>query len=162
MCRRIRDMLATDVEREWWSRRAREAITEARADYPWLTTDATSVLAEPNGSLSWWTFAGRSVNAALAAAVRSRIQGKVVHDNFAIKIETGSSMVDLEAFIADIRRQPIESLLPEIDADAVMALKFSDCIPRGMAETMLQRRATDQTAIATVIAEPVRFIADAD
>ena len=158
MCRRIRDMLATAVEREWWSRRAREAITEARADYPWLTTEATTVLAEPNESMSWWTFAGRSVNAALAAAVRSRIEGKVVHDNFAVKIETGSSMADLEACIADIRRQPIESLLPEIDADAVTALKFSDCIPREMAERMLQRRATDQAALATVLAEPVRFI----
>lgn len=159
MCRRIRDMLATDVEREWWSRRAREAITEARADYPWLTTEATTVLAEPNESMSWWTFAGRSVNAALATAVRSRIEGKVVHDNFAIKIETGSSLADLEACIADIRRQPIESLLPEIDADAVTALKFSDCIPRGLAEQMLQRMAADPSAITIVLSEQVRLIA---
>ena len=105
--------------------------------------------------------AGRSVNATFTAAVRSRIQGKVVHDNFTVKIETGSSIADLEACIADVRRQPIEDLLPEIDADAVTALKFSDCIPREMAERMLQRRATDQTAIATVPAEPARFIATA-
>jgi hypothetical protein len=117
------------------------------------------VLHESDGNLMWWTFAGRSVNAALAAAARSRIEGKIVHDNFAIKVETGSGMADLEACIADIRRQPIASLLPEINEDAVTALKFSDCIPREMAETMLQRRATDQTAIATVIAEPVRFVA---
>jgi ATP-dependent Lhr-like helicase len=162
MCRRIRDMLATDVEREWWSRRAREAITEARADYPWLTTEASTVLAEPNESMSWWTFAGRSVNAALATAVRSRIEGKVVHDNFAVKIETGRSMAELKACIADIHRQPIEDLLPEIDADAVSALKFSDCLPPEMAQRILQRRATDRASLATVLTEPVRFVAAVD
>lgn len=161
ICRRVRDMLATDTEREWWSRRARDAITAARAEYPWLTTDATTVLAEPDGSLKRWTFAGRSVNATLAAAVRSRMQGKVVHDNFAVKIKTGKSMADLEASITDICSQPMKDLLPEIDADAVTALTFSDCIPPEMAERMLQRRAVDRASLAAVLAEPVRCITPA-
>jgi hypothetical protein len=55
--------------------------------------------------------AGRSVNATFAAAVRSRIQGKVVHDNFTVKIETGSSIADLEVCIADVRRHEPASRL---------------------------------------------------
>lgn len=162
MCRRVRDLLATDIEREWWSRRAKDAMTAARADYPWITTDGTAVLTEPNGDLMWWTFAGRSVNATLATAVQAHITGKVAHDNFAVKIETGSSMAEMEACIAAIRSRPHDELLPEIDADAVTALKFSDCMPRERAQRMLQRRATDRESLAVVLTEPVRFITAID
>jgi ATP-dependent Lhr-like helicase len=158
MCRRVRDLLATDIEREWWSRRAKDAMTAARADYPWLTTEGTAVLMEPNGDLMWWTFAGRSVNATLATAVQAHITGKVAHDNFAVKIETGSSMAEMEACIAALRNQPRDELLPEIDADAVTALKFSDCLPPERAQRMLQRRATDRESLAAVLTEPVRFV----
>jgi len=162
MCRRVRDLLATDIEREWWSRRAKDAMTAARAEYPWLTTNGTAVLTEPNGDLMWWTFAGRSVNATLATALQTCITGKVAHDNFAVKMEAGSSTTDLEACIATVRGRPRDELLPEIDADAVTALKFSDCMPPERAQRMLQRRATDYQSLATVLNEPVRFVAAID
>jgi ATP-dependent Lhr-like helicase len=162
MCRRVRDLLATDVEREWWSRRAKDAMTAARADYPWLTTDGTVVVTEPNGDVMWWTFAGRAVNATLATALQTCITGKVAHDNFAVKVETGSSTTDPEACITTVRSRPRDELLPEIDADAVTALKFSDCMPPERAQRMLQRRATDHQSLATVLNEPVRFVAAID
>ena len=110
----------------------------------------------------WWTFAGRSVNATLATAMQTCITGKVAHDNFAVKIESGSSMADMEACIAAIRSRPHDELLPEIDADAVTALKFSDCMPPERAQRTLQRRATDHQSLATVLNEPVRFVAAID
>lgn len=159
MCRRIRDLLASNVEREWWSTRAKNAFVAARAEYPWLTTAGSTVTTEPNGDLMWWTFAGRAVNASLATALQSRISGKIAHDNFAVKIETGSTLSDLEAHIADIRAQDRKELLPEIDADAILALKFSDCIPPNRATHMLQVRAADGPALDVVLSEPTRFVA---
>ena len=158
MCRRIRDILATVVEREWWSKRAKEAMAEARNEYYWLTTDGTVVTSEPNGELMWWTFAGRAVNASLAYALQPRISGKIAHDNFAVKVEIGSTLSDFETHIAAIRSQPHNALLPEIDADAITALKFSDCMPHEMAQHMLQLRATDGPSLGIVLTEPVRFI----
>jgi ATP-dependent Lhr-like helicase len=160
MCRRVRDLLATDVQREWWSRRAREAITEARMEYPWLTTEGTSVTLEPHNELWWWTFAGRAANASLATALEQRIAGKISHDNFAVKIETGEAMADIEGHIAELRRADPGSLLPGINADAIMGLKFSDCLPRDLAHRMLQVRATDVGGLRTVLSETVRFVAD--
>jgi len=158
MSRRIRDLLATDVEREWWSRRTCDAMTAIRAEYPWLMTDGTAIVAEPGGDLAWWTFAGKGVNAALASALQARIEGKVGHDNFAVRIETGPTLADLEAMIASLRGQPATDLRPAIDPDAVAALKFTDCIPPDLAERMLQDRSRDAHGLATVLAEPVRAV----
>jgi ATP-dependent Lhr-like helicase len=159
MCRRIRNLLATDVQREWWSRRARDTLAEARLEYPWLTTDGTTVTAEPNGELCWWTFAGRAVNASLATALQNQIAGKISHDNYAVKIEAGTTMADIEPLVVALRRAPPETLLPTIDADALTALKFSDCLPPELAQRMLQVRAMDMAGLNAVVAEPVRFVA---
>jgi ATP-dependent Lhr-like helicase len=159
MCRRVRDLLATDVEREWWSRRARETLAEARLEYPWLTTEGTTVSAEPNGDLCWWTFAGRAVNASLSTALQNQIEGKISHDNYAVKIETGATMAEVEVLVAELRRVAPETLLPTIDADAITALKFSDCLPRDLAHRMLQVRAMDVVGLHSVLTQPVRFLA---
>jgi len=158
MCRRVRDLLATDGDREWWSRRARDTLAEARREYPWLTTEGTAITAEHDEELRWWTFAGRAVNASLAAALHTRIAGKVSHDNYAVKIETGASMAQIEPLLAELRQAAPEELVPTIDADAVSALKFSDCLPTGLASRMLAVRAMDLTALRMVMNEPVRFI----
>jgi ATP-dependent Lhr-like helicase len=158
MARRIRDLLATDVEREWWSRRTCDTMTVIRAEYPWLVTDGTAIVAEPGGELAWWTFAGKAVNGTLAAAIQARFDGKVGHDNFAVRIETGTTLADLEALIADFRSQPCEDLHPVIAPDAVAALKFADCVPPVLAERMLQNRSRDAHGLATVLASPVRAV----
>ena len=160
MCRRICDLLATDTEREWWSRRARDTLAEARLEYPWLTTEGTAVTAEPNGELCWWTFAGRAVNASLSTALQREIEGKISHDNYAVKIETGATMAEIEPLVLELRRTAPEMLLPAIDAEAITALKFSDCLPPELAQRMLQVRAMDMAGLSAVMAEPVRFVAD--
>lgn len=156
MARRIRDLLATDVERAWWSRRTCDAMRAVRAEYPWLITDGTAIVAEPGGDLAWWTFAGKGVNATLATALQARIEGKVGHDNFAVTVETGTTLAELEALIASLRSRPAEDLRPAIAPDALAAMKFADCVPRELAERMLQVRGRDAHGITTVLAEPVR------
>jgi hypothetical protein len=95
----------------------------------------------------------------MATALQQRITGKISHDNFAVKIETGATMADIEGFAAELRQTNPEALLPEIDADAITALKFSDCLPRDLAHRMLQVRAIDAPALRTLLSEPVRFVA---
>jgi len=157
MCRRIRDLLATDVERQCWSRRARDGMAAIRAEYPWLPAEGTVIVAEPGGELAWWTFAGKGVNATLATALQARIEARVGHDNFAVKIEAAATPGDLEALITDVRSQPAADLRPAIDPDAVAALKFADCIPPELAERMLQERVRDAGGTAAVLADPIRI-----
>ena len=68
------------------------------------------------------------------------------------------SMTDIEGFVTELRQTPPEALLPEIDADAITSLKFSDCLPRDLAHRMLQVRAMDAAGVRTVFSEPVRFV----
>jgi len=51
-----------------------------------------------------------------------------------------------------------DDFLPTIDAEAVSALKFSDCLPRAMATRMLEIRSSDLPAIRAVLAEPTRRV----
>ncbi len=160
MCRRIRNLLADDVQREWWSRRAADALAEARAEYAWLDTGGTAVVLQPRGELFWWTFAGRAVNASLAAAIQEQITGKISHDNFAVKIETGADTGETEGHIRALLGADPDALLPEINAEAIAGLKFADCLPPELAQRMLQVRAMNVDGLRAVLGEPVRFVAD--
>jgi ATP-dependent Lhr-like helicase len=159
MCSRIRDLLASDTSRECWSRRATDAIAAARLDYPWLTGDGTVVTVGTQGECSWWTFAGRAVNSSLKTALQERIPGQVNHDNFTVRVETGGNTAELEAILRDIIGTPPESLLPEINPDAIAALKFADCLPPHVAQRMLQARAMDLAGLTHTLAAPLRFVA---
>jgi hypothetical protein len=97
------------------------------------------------------------VNASLSTALQNQIEGKISHDNYAVKIETGATIAEIEPLVVELRRTPPETLLPTIDADAITALKFSDCLPPELAQRMLQVRAMDMVGLRAVMAEPVRF-----
>lgn len=159
LCRRIRKLLATDVDRDGWSQRAKTAIIAARQDYPWLTTDATVITHGTDSDITWWTFAGRAANATLVTALQAQIDGKLNHDNFSISIETGATPTDVEQQVVALRAIDPMSLAPEINTDAIDALKFSDCMPPEHVVRMLQRRASDPEAVAHVLSDPLRVVA---
>ncbi len=159
MCRRIRGLLASDTDRDWWSRRATDAISAVRSEYPWLPGNGTVVTIGPQGECSWWTFAGRAVNAGLKTAIQARVTGQVGHDNFAIRVETGATAAEFEVILRDVVGTAPELLLPEINADAITALKFSDCLPPEVAQRMLQARAMDLDGLTRTLADPPRFVA---
>ena len=70
-------------------------------------------------------------------------------------IENGLEIEEFDDALASLSRLADDEFLSDIDADAVNALKFSDCLPRDMATRMLQRRLSDLPAIRAVLAEPM-------
>jgi ATP-dependent Lhr-like helicase len=48
-------------------------------------------------------------------------------------------------------------VLPSVDEKALQGLKFSDALPRHLAEATLATRLADLPNAATVLREPVRF-----
>ena len=71
-------------------------MAAVRGEHAWLPAAGTAVVIDGSG-FTWWTFAGRGVNATLAAAIQTRIAGKVGHDNFAIKVEAEATPAEIEA-----------------------------------------------------------------
>ena len=158
LCQRMRKLLAEEGDREGWSSRAREAMQTARVEFPWVSMDATTMINERKHDLKWWTFAGRAANAGLAAAIGRRIPGAATFDNLSVTIENGMEIEEFDDALASLSRLADDEFLSDIDAEAVNALKFSDCLPRDMATRMLQRRSSDLPAIRAVLAEPMRRV----
>jgi ATP-dependent Lhr-like helicase len=48
--------------------------------------------------------------------------------------------------------------LPEVDERALQGLKFSEALPRPLAEATLAERMADLDGAATVLREPARFV----
>ena len=158
LCQRMRRLLADDADREGWSNRAREAMRSAREDFSWVAPEATALVDDRHRDLRWWTFAGKAANAGLAAALRRRIPGAVNHDNLTVTIENGLEIAELDDALATLPSLGDDDFLPDIDADAIDGLKFSDCLPRDLATRMLQVRSSDLPSIRAVLAEPMRRV----
>ncbi len=83
---------------------------------------------------------------------------RITSDNFAVKIEAHAPQADVEQAITELRTADPASLLPSIDADALTALKFVNCLPPALAQQMLQQRVLDEHGLRGPLREPCRFV----
>ena len=70
----------THEERSCWSQRGLESITSLRLVQAWPMTEATVFTSGSDAGMVWRTFAGRAVNAALAAAIQREVPGRITHE----------------------------------------------------------------------------------
>lgn len=144
VCRSIRRVLAEDGVEEFWSKRAREKAEELRNEYPWVSLEATTLLQAPSGEVQWWTFAGGVANTILAEHLLPEQKHRI--DNLCIRFPVEMRLTDIESLVAS--RLDSE---PQVtaDDDAVVSLKFSECLPRDVAsEAFLSRLIAPHALIA--------------
>jgi ATP-dependent Lhr-like helicase len=162
LCRAMRDVLVTDAERERWSRRAREAMARIRTEFAWLAADGTTLHrgggAADCESCTWWTFAGTKANVALKAALDGLLAGSLDADACSIRLPDGLALDEAERAIATVRATQPADILPDVDPAAVEGLKFSRCLPPGMAAAVVRQRLADLPAVTAAMQEPVRTI----
>jgi ATP-dependent Lhr-like helicase len=161
LCRAIHRVLTDreDVEAPdpGLTRRARQALQEARDEHAWLDDGGTTLRRRPDGQVEWWTFAGARANASLAASLGAANVRRF--DNFAIAFAN----VDLAAAqgsIGRLRAGDSPLLRPDVTEDALDGLKFSACLPKHLAGLVLQRRADDARAARWVIEQRVRSVTE--
>lgn len=154
----IKQLLAGDEPRDWWSQRARDQMAVVRERFVWLDADGSIVLTDSAGESEWWTFAGMAANACVAPALSQASQSKVSFDSFTVRFEPHVSMRDIAQTIKSLQSQDAAGLLPNIEDAALEGLKFSDCLPTELTRHILESRTQDQTAIATLFEETVRFV----
>jgi ATP-dependent helicase Lhr and Lhr-like helicase len=58
VCQGIRRILAAETTEPSWSKRAAAQIGDIRLEYPWASTDYTTLVQQANGEVQWWTSAG--------------------------------------------------------------------------------------------------------
>ena len=151
LSRAIRDVLADDDISTRWSTRAREQISELRNTYGFVdrTNDAV-VVASESCQLDWYTFAGNMINQAIAGSLNRCGYEDVKADDFRIQV---LSTIDHQKLVEIIKNLTaagvIETfLVPEEFLDQ---LKFSECLPKQMAEDIVKSRCLMADQIESVL-----------
>ena len=103
----------------------------------------------------WFTFAGTLANLALARALRESLGVGVKSDSLALTFDTVESVQHIADAIETVRCLLPESLLPEIDEQAISGLKFSDCLSPELAHRVLSARYADPEAVRICLEEAV-------
>lgn len=153
LCNSIREVLAgSDPAGVTLTARATASIDQARADFSWVKSGRTSIVSEGDRT-NWWTFGGLHVNACLMAGMGSLLGG-TKPDNLVIKLDADrANSKELRAFIDrfDIDDPPT----PWIAAELARQLKFSDCLPTDIAESIASARVQDLGGLTRTAGEPV-------
>jgi ATP-dependent helicase Lhr and Lhr-like helicase len=161
LCQSIRNVLASGDSSHHWSQRAKEQMVEIRAEFDWVGSGETTLIASRSAArATWWTFGGMRANAALAQSLRQSTGLYVSFDNLAIRVDGNLSP---EAFSGALRstREGASASIPKIPVDeAVEGLKFSQCLPVCLAEEMLRERLRDAPALISVVSESVRSLSE--
>lgn len=151
VCQRVRRLLAADADQPVWSQRATAQLNEIRAEYPWASADATSLVRHPGGEVRWWTFGGGVANTLLADHLRPKAEVRV--DNLSLRFPATMTLNEAEELIAGLSADRIE---PVPAADAIKEMKFSECLPPHTAAEVFRARFNDAEAVRAILAEPRR------
>lgn len=158
LCEAIREVLTSEDEDAWWSKRTREVIEAQRAEHAFLPREGTCI-AEAPGGLRWWNFAGAAANHLLARTLDAMLGGTAAVDDLGITFreEAAQSEAGLRQALARLRSEGRPSTL---DARAVVAKmsgagrvsKFQPCLTPEMLADLLVERLFDVSTAKAVIA----------
>ena len=157
LCRAIRRVLddgTLDIE---LSRRARSKLVEIRQDFSWVDTTATTIVRDTAGASRWWTFAGLRANTMLGELIGTHRLPTAREENLSIRLKDGTGAEDLKGRLDQVDAEANDAVFPITD-DAVDSLKFSACLPRGLAVRTLRERNSDRPAVRTCLREPIRQV----
>jgi ATP-dependent Lhr-like helicase len=155
VCQCIRHLLADETDQPLWSQRATAQINEIRTEYPWASTDATSIVRHPSGEVRWWTFGGGVANTLLADHLRPKAEVRV--DNLSIRFTTSMKLNEVEELIGALTADRIKPIPAE---DAIEGLKFSECLPPHVAAEVFCARFKDAEAVRNILGEPKRVVVE--
>jgi hypothetical protein len=111
---------------------------------------------DSKGEVRWWTFAGGIANTLLSQHLKR--YGESVADNVSIKLD---GALPVEAIQDDLRSLTPDQIEHIPDAKTIENLKFSEALPRALAEEVFCSRFNDEEAIRIVLAEAMRIVYEA-
>ncbi len=135
------------------SRRAADQLEGSRREFHSLRPDeATLIRHHPDGRTDWWTFAGLRANLELAARLGPLCRSASQRDNLSIGLVDDSSGDEVRSALDQIT--PVDGLL-DLGEEATGGLKFADCIPDWLADSIVLARLTDRRAVEATVAKSI-------
>lgn len=133
------------------SRRATERLAKVREQLAFIDARSLPVVADRNGAVSVWPFAGGLASASLARALASHGLTFFRWDDFSVSVR-GTNAETVARAIAKLNSTEAQPLLPE---DMSTALKFSACLPNSIAAAVLRARTAVPTVVAEILSRPI-------
>ncbi len=158
MTQAMLQILATTENRDYWSQRATQTLTELREENTWLQPKSTVVLQTGGQEVEWWTYAGSQVNAALAGQLSHLTRSEVRCDSFMLTFQSSLAFEDIKTAVSTVARQNADDMYPAVEEEALEGLKFSECLPAELAIQMLAHRLQDRNATRELLQQPVRYV----
>jgi ATP-dependent helicase Lhr and Lhr-like helicase len=154
LCQTICSVLASVEMSHEWSRRAQDEITEARAEFEWVSELGTTLIQDQaSGSATWWTFGGQLANGQLAAGLMGISGWRTTHNNLMIRIEPGVGLTELSETVNELRKTPLNSWSSFEFANPLEDLKFSICLPEDLALLIIHQRLSDPHSFQRVLGD---------
>jgi ATP-dependent Lhr-like helicase len=145
LCQAQRDVLLGADPDVKLSRRATEGLPRLRADHAEeVRRDGLVLRRRPSGGSRLWTWAGLKANATLLAGLGLDAAGA---ENESVLLPDGFEPSEV--------RSADSGAVPQLDAEAITALKFSAALPPELASRTLGERLADPTGVASAIQMPL-------
>jgi ATP-dependent helicase Lhr and Lhr-like helicase len=155
LSRAIRDVLLGTDPPVRLTRRAADALRDAREAAPEVVHPAGTVISRrPGGDVRWWTWAGLRANATLIATLGDMADTAQRTEDFCIRLRSDVTPEAWKETLADAAER---LCLPKVDDKAVDGLKFSAALPRHLAEATLAQRLADLDGAGIALSETQRF-----
>jgi ATP-dependent Lhr-like helicase len=162
LARAHHDVLAGQNPKVDLSRRARDGIAELRANYNFVEQGEgfhTYLVRQEPDPPAWWTFAGFAANRALASGLADIADPGGSVGGLCLRLQPSVSVDQLSASLG-ARREQLATTEPDVDEQAVGALKFSAAIPWELARQTVRQRLTDGAAVLSTVDAAIRSAAN--
>lgn len=156
LSRAIREVLLGADPPARLTRRAETALAEAReAALDLVHPGGTVIVRESSGDVRWWNWAGWHANATLIPTLSGIADQAQRIESFYIRLRSDCTPQTWKAQLDGIEER---MCLPAVDDKALDGLKFSDALPRHIAEATLAQRLADLEGARTALADGARYV----
>ncbi len=136
------------------SRRAAAALEQIRARLDFVDGDTLPLVADGEGRVVLWAFAGGAAMASIASGLDNLGLMVTAFDDFTVTVKIRDPR-ELAAALDTIDPSDVHPRLPD---DVNEALKFGLCLPPAIARGILAGRTCDAAAVAAVCRRPHRLL----
>ena len=137
------------------TQRAKRILAEVRKEHADAVHPGGTVITRAAEDVRWWTWAGYRANATLAATLSHLTDSVQRFDDVGVRMRGDLTSEMWKAGTSDAGER---LCLPGVDPRALAGLKFSEALPRRLAEATLAARLADLDSAVRVLGEPARFV----
>lgn len=156
VCRMAERIVAGEMPGCRVSRRAASALATVRERLGFVDGETLPLVADGDGRVAIWGFAGGAASASVAGALAARSIRVVGFDDFSVTIR-GDDLAHIAAEVASI---DAFRACPPLPDDLTAALKFGLCVPGSLLAEVLADRTGDIEAVRRLTSRKARLVQD--